>query len=864
LIRFSVSIPGLRVPASVFLSMLPLFATASDTVRWFDREVLKRIDVTGQRVLGFHYHDVRGDEEAFRSLTYFGRGGDTFSDRGQMTVTGRKVMGVLNFQMSLADDRYADPQARRISIDYERRGLTANVGDIRGSLLNTNPLTPFNKSLKGVQMGYTLGRFQAKGIHSESRNSSQTVSLQGNGSTGPYYLRSGQIIDGSIEVRVDGRTLEFGRDYTINYQVGSITFVADPIPQTSTILVTYESFGVNAAGGTVQGVGASYDLGRYGRIGVTTLEQRAGGQRGLDRRTELFQGYGAPATPYTLQFEPLMSPGQQPQVKVDGILQIETIDYFFDAGTSSILYFRRFIPSTSTVEVVYIPRPTQSLDGDRRVLGLDYSIPLGSGDNQGKITLSQATGSLSNDVSPLKGTARAVHANYRTGNLSFNGAYRDIPTGFVSVESRGFNRNERAMDLGAEYNFGRYQYGTSYNNSSVANRRTSSTGAITFDRFRTTATRGFVSLRESEGARWSLDHVRATNLATGGETRLDTTTLSTDRRLGRLNARLGLERVDGYGPLASSTGTVWSNVALNTLRLSGDYSIGTAWALSGRASVSDIRAGEERRTGNDFTLSASYRPEGPWFVDATAAVSKAGELAALSGFQSGFGLGYTGSGFSGVPSSGFNAGATDYRLFRTGATYRASSRLNLEGRFFNSRSEGNVGANTDTAGFGVAALWDVGRSNVLSVALDQTRTQFIGSLGGSEGLSNLRTDSTTFDAFVAGSPRGPWSYRLGTSLLLSGGTTFAQDSIAFEGFLRHNLNPRSNLSMQFRSGQTKGYLPQSDHYLALAYEHQLYMNVSLIGSYKLRNLRNLSGLETQGAYRSSGFDVELSFNFFRF
>ena len=50
-------------------------------------------------------------------------------------------------------------------------------------------------------------------------------------------------------------------------------------------------------------------------------------------------------------------------------------------------------------------------------------------------------------------------------------------------------------------------------------------------------------------------------------------------------------------------------------------------------------------------------------------------------------------------------------------------------------------------------------------------------------------------------------------------------------------------------------------FLGAFYEYRLWRNVSLIGSYKWRKVDNLDPLFSSGAYRSRGFDLELSFSF---
>src|SRR5688572_5187808 len=84
---------------------------------WIDKSVFKRISITGQRTLGWHQHAVRGDKDAFDTLNYYGQGAKQFTDSGQMTVVGNQVFGFFNFNFTLANDSYSDPQSKRIWLD---------------------------------------------------------------------------------------------------------------------------------------------------------------------------------------------------------------------------------------------------------------------------------------------------------------------------------------------------------------------------------------------------------------------------------------------------------------------------------------------------------------------------------------------------------------------------------------------------------------------------------------------------------------------------------------------------------------------------------------------------------------------------
>jgi hypothetical protein len=268
-----------------------------------------------------------------------------------------------------------------------------------------------------------------------------------------------------------------------------------------------------------------------------------------------------------------------------------------------------------------------------------------------------------------------------------------------------------------------------------------------------------------------------------------------------------------------------------------------------------VRTNGENGTGNDYGISAAYTPSDRLNVKASYNVSNSGQLATLGQFQNGSGIGYENNGFNGGPTgNSFNTGVTDFRNLSLITSYRLNPKISLDGQFYQSRSSGSVSTNSETMAYGLGVTADLGRNHLLAISFDQSKTNFIGSVN--------RSDATSLNASFVGSPKGPWSYRLGTSVLLSGGNSpYQQDSMLFDAFLGYKIDTRQRASFVLQSGITKGYLPQRDSFMALMYEYQLFQNVGLVGSYKIRNLTNRDAALTSGAFRSNGFDIELSFNF---
>lgn len=828
-------------------------AHGTDVFQWIKKEVIDKITVTGRRTLGFHKHQVEGDREAFELLNYYGEGGKTFTDFGYMTFTGDRVMGAIKFRSTVDTNRFKDPQSQDFVLDYTRKPLSVTVGDVYGSLLNTNRLAPFSKLLKGTVAEYSSGPIQVKGIYSQARGSARTITLQGNNSAGPYYLSFGQIVRGSETVLVDGDPMVLGQDYVISYEVGTITFVGRVIAPTSTITISFEALADRSGGGTIQGVSATYNFGRAGRLGIVAMEQKTGASNVLSNRLELFQGAGAASTPYFLQFEPLTT--FPIVVKLDGILQTEGIDYYFDTQNPTVFFFTRFISFDSTISVSYTPKPTQTLDGDRSVVGFDYRLQLATGKNAAYVGYSQATGELKSPVNPLKGTARSIEAGWNLGNWQLNGEIKDIPDGFVSVESRGFNRNERSVGLNARYRGGGpWQLEMRNTNSSVSIRSTDANGNYQFRPAHLANFSATAAYNAKPGEPWNLEYRRTRSLNSGNESRSDSIDLSTARTFGRLITDFGFQKEAAKGPVAGNL-TGGKDIELNTLHASASYTAGPAWAFRANTSVSQIRTGGESGVGSDIALHAGYEPSDRFGVNVDYSISDSGRLATLGGFDNGLGLGYNGNGYSGgFTGTPFSLGATDVRRFHVGSFYRPSNRLSLRADYTTLRGTGSVTSNAQSGILSTGAEIDLGNGTFLDFDMSKSDTKFVGSGNDSSALS--------FDARLRGNPKGRLSYRIGVNFLQTGGSSqFQQNGAHVDAGVAYRLAPRQSLAFDFYGGTTNGYAGQRELIAGVSYQYQIWKSLALIGSYRIRDIRNLDSSSTSGAYRSRGFDLELTFTF---
>lgn len=828
---------------------------------WFRSMVSDRIDVTGNRVLGFHQQSVTGDREAFQSLTYYGQGGNRFTDNGQMTVQGNKVLGFLDFQMAVTDNRIQDPYNQRTTLSYDRGPLSLTYGDVRADLTNTNQFARFSRTLKGTSAGWKSGRTEFKAVHSVSRGAARTVSIEGNNSTGPFYLQSGRILADSLEVQLDGQTMRLGEDYVLDSDLGAITFLNRTISPTSSIVATYESQSYNDASGTLQGAGFAYDFGRIGRVGMSMIEQRGTGDPGNRELSQLFQGYGSASQWYALDYVPVegtlrvrISLGQS------GFVDVPPAQVVVDTTLPNRFRVLFDVSPDQTLLVTYRPKATQVAIGDRRTVGMDWRLPFGKTGKNGFLQLDYANGrSLGSDG--IGGTARGARIDYQHGDLSVRTGVRDVPATFVTVESRGFNRNERAWDLGVDYSRGRFTYGLNHQNSAIGVMTTDGTGVIASRAVNTSA---FVNYSDPAGTRWGLQQSRSLGNRLG-ESRLDTTSLTGSKTLlgGRMDLTTGLDYQVGRGPVSDGTGFRQGNVQLSTVRTGLDWRLGGGLVANGRVGFSQISTPQGNSSGRDLTAGLGYRPNDRWNVSLSRTDSQSGQAAALAGFGTGFGYGYGGNGFSGgAVGDVIAASASSFQSTFVTSDFRASRRLSFSGRAYQTSAQGDLSSNSDTQGYGVATNYDLGGFQNLTFSLDRSRTRFIGS----EELGLVgSTQSTSYTFALTGAPRGRMNYSLAASGLLSqGGLGYTgQNSTLWDASLGYRLTGRQRVSMGYSTGRSRGFYGQNESLASAAYEYRLWGNVALRGIYRWRTVGNIDPTITSGAYRSSGFDLELAFDFGR-
>lgn len=833
---------------------LPGYAApgVADIFRWIEKNVLERVTVSGTQTFALHYHRVDGDEEAFRNQFYYYSRRGRFTDDRNLNIVGQNVLGYLNFNVSLDNHSLGRPYANRLSFNYEREGWKADLGDITANLGSGNELVRLSRTTRGGALQYQKGSLTAKFLFTQTRGAVKTVSFTGNNSPGPYYLQAGYLIEGSVRVQVDGVEQRLGVDYIVNLDQGTITFLNRSIPPTSTIVVTYETIGPNQSQGGVYGGAVSYRLLPGVSVGFTMVEQKPRGVTGLRQTTEEFEGFGPPSSPYYLLFPPLRT--MPIVVVVDGILQTEGVDYYFDAVNPQVFYFTRFMPPESLIRVTYTPTPDPGTFGNahRRVQGLDLQWKIGS---LGQVQLSYAQSRAFTPVGSLRSEALAARFQYQWGRLKWESKWRHIPGDFVGVETRGFARNERGGDATLRYEAGGgWTFQLSGQHLDVSAPRYTGTGIVQ-EKGRIRELRFGTEYTRSETERMFL---RAESLSGrfGGNVNRSRGFSTGYKREGRnWSVEVGGVHQEVEVPNLSQKGQL-ERVTLSGIRVLGSYRLSERVTIFSQGGFNSIQRGEESGTGKDLMLRLEYRPNPQWEFTGMWADTHSGALTNIGGYVGG-GFGYNGNGFSGGSFSfGLNTGLTRQKVMQVMTRWSPVERLSVDASWMHTESEGDNVPNSRLQGFSVGVAWSPFKDGSLFGRFSLQEVSLVGSSGTS--------DTTILDLGFMQKFGKRWNVDLSYSSSDFGGSGilgFARTAYSFMGRISYLVASRQRLFGEYSRGNVNGYLPDRQVYLGLGYSYELAPGMELAAVYRWRDRVNLDVSTQRHNFQSSGIDIELRIAF---
>ncbi len=427
-------------------------------------DLFQGLSVTGQNTFTFQNNSVEGSQTSYESQRW-----DTGNVVRQSSLhLEGPVWKQFAFQADISDSGYGSSYSRWIA-GYVAQDTALLFGDLDLSLAG-NEFAGFRKSTKGWQLDQKLvGDGFLRAFYTREKGVTRNETVVGNDTPGPYFLTYTPVIEGSEVVKVNEQYVKFGRDYTLDYDSGQLSF--EPIDgqpriitASDTISISYQSLGYLSQGPEqIYGLRAEWPLlGNRLVVGLTNLQQRSKTAGSLNDtvsyQEDVYNGSGSTG-PFDTNFRPIIPNATSVVYKgtrqvidkplivlVDGSEQVETADYDSYRSIGRII-FRRAVPPTSLVIIkYYYDLGTTNASPDHDVVGVDLAYQLSPNTN-----LALDWASSTGGTSGKHGNALAATVDYTNGPLKLMTEYRNTDPNYSYMDTVGFRRREKGFNLGGEW-----------------------------------------------------------------------------------------------------------------------------------------------------------------------------------------------------------------------------------------------------------------------------------------------------------------------------------------------------------------------------------------------------------------------------
>lgn len=427
-----------------------------------DWGLFQGMEISGSNSFTLQEHALEGSRSAFEGQRW---DTDTLVRTSSLHIEG-PIWRNLGLQADISSSGWGNSYTRYV-LGWTTDETALYYGDLN-IRLGGNEFASFNKTLQGWQLDQAIPGGLVRAFYSREKGLTRRETIIGNNSSGPFFLRYTPIIDGSEVVKVDEQVMRFGQDYRLDYETGQLWFEpvnAPPriIPSTSTIAVSYQSYGYESSPGALYGARAEVRmLDDRMVLGLTGLQQdkrspnKAGDTAGFQE--DIYQASGTTG-PFDTNFRPILPNGatvvyegetitidQTVVVLVDNVEQIQGIDYdvYHDIGR---IIFRRAVPPTALVIIrYYYDLGEEVAVGDSTVLGLDLFYQISN-----DLTFRSDWARSDQQADGTSGQALRSSLAYSRPNLTATLEMRDVQPGFSYVDTVGFQRKEKGLNFAAQW-----------------------------------------------------------------------------------------------------------------------------------------------------------------------------------------------------------------------------------------------------------------------------------------------------------------------------------------------------------------------------------------------------------------------------
>lgn len=453
----------LSIAIASALVAVPVSAAPFSGLQRLFRDVglFQGLQITGSNELTFQQNLVEGSQSAYEGQRW---DTDPIIRRSTIGLEG-PIWKEFSFKADFSSSGYG-PSYSRWVMGYIGNDTNLYYGDLNIDL-SGNQFASFSKPVQGWQVDQKIGQGLMRAFYSKEKAITRFQTIPGNNTSGPFFLTYTPVMQGTEVVKLNEQIQEFGVDYRLDYDTGQLWFEVDGrppkiIPDTATISISYQSAGFDSSAGTISGARLLMPLmGDRLQVGLTMLRQDrgAGGTRDTaGRQEDIFNGSGSTG-PFDVNFRPILANGsrvvyqgeeqviqQALVVLVDNVEQAEGVDYDAYRSIGRII-FRRSVPPTALVVIRYYYDLSTTLPvTNNDIMGLDLVYHLTD-----KIGLQAEYGKSNGGLATNSGDALRLNLAYNASKLRVVGEFRDISPTFTFMDSVGFYKQDKGLDIGVNW-----------------------------------------------------------------------------------------------------------------------------------------------------------------------------------------------------------------------------------------------------------------------------------------------------------------------------------------------------------------------------------------------------------------------------
>lgn len=186
--------------------------------------------------------EVSGSKSSIFNYGFYGAGnagflnGFTRSDSMSLRLSGSLLGDIKVFGSFFQSDSELE---NKYSLNFTGQSWKLDLGDVNTGT-GGSKFSLYSRFLTGANFETDIGNFRLNAVAAVPKGKAVYERIFGNGTQGPFLIRSVPLVPGSERIMLAGEKLLINEDYTINYTSGQILFKKAVLENTDYMDITYE------------------------------------------------------------------------------------------------------------------------------------------------------------------------------------------------------------------------------------------------------------------------------------------------------------------------------------------------------------------------------------------------------------------------------------------------------------------------------------------------------------------------------------------------------------------------------------------------------------------------------------------------